>query len=163
MFDTLKNMNQEDWAKIVRDRIGDLDAQEDPRSAKTMVADAIQVHPSQFSRMIRGKAAWTIDRCVMVMKYLDLSPIDVFKHDFPDIVRQEASVSDVDPLMLRVYEEFKRFRDPELMLTLLSKLNDIEANDPSAYRKLIHDIEYYRATIKDKPRNIGNKIKASAN
>ena len=109
-----------DYSKIIYDRFSDLRRRRDPRSQKDL-ADHLEIHDTQLSRMLRGEGGWTVERYVAALSYLDIDPHTVFcprGKNTPSHGGDETTA-----LILSI---LNKIGDPETVLTLLRMIKEIQ-------------------------------------
>jgi hypothetical protein len=133
-------------AKVIRDRINDLAAADDPRGQKRALADAIGVHPSHMSRMLKGTASWPVERYVGAVEYLGLT----IQEAFGDLATIYVIAEGDQQTMAQIYDLVSRFKNPAKAVEKLRQLKAIEEIDKLHFEKLMGDIDFLYQVLSKK-------------
>jgi len=119
MFVNEGNMPKElDYSKIIYDRFSDLRRRRDPRSQKDL-ADVLEIHDTQLSRMLRGEGGWTVERYVAALNYLDIDPHTVF------CPRSKTTSHGGDETTALILSILNNLGAPETVLSLLRMIKEV--------------------------------------
>jgi hypothetical protein len=142
-------------AKVIRDRINDLSAADDPRGQKRALADALEVHPSHMSRMLKGTASWPIERYLKAVEFLGLTPQEAFG----EIATIYAPTKGDQQAMAQIYNLVSRFKNPAKTVESLRRLKAIEDIDKVHFEKIMGDIDFLYQVLSKNAQTATNYVR----